>query len=111
MAAGAVRWHCARCEVSVGRIDGDPTGLPATWSRAGDSTFCLTCSRALAGQAALESAPTSSSPEERARMRRDAVIEFEIGRTPEAPNRVIAQACRTSLTVVTAVRRRNQVAV
>ncbi|HEU4600103.1 MAG TPA: hypothetical protein VFS26_10160 [Solirubrobacterales bacterium] len=33
-----------------------------------------------------------------------ALIEFEIGRAPEAPNRTIALACRTSSAAVAAVR-------
>jgi len=104
MAAEAVRWSCARCEVSVGRIDGEPTLLPASWSRADGQVLCLTCSRAQAGEAAMDSAPARSSREERVRLRRTALIEFEIDRAPEAPNRTIALACRTSSAAVAAVR-------
>jgi hypothetical protein len=104
MAAEAVRWSCTRCEVSVGRIDGGPTLLPATWSRSDGQILCLVCSRALAGEAAMDSAPAASSREDRVRLRRIALIEFEIGRTPEAPNRTIALACRTSSAAVAAVR-------
>jgi hypothetical protein len=104
MAAEAVRWSCARCEVSVGRIDGGPSLLPTSWSREEGEVLCLTCSRARAGDAAIESAPTASSREERVRLRRTALIEFEIGRAPEAPNRTIALACRTSSAAVAAVR-------
>jgi hypothetical protein len=102
--AGAVRWSCARCNVSVGRLDGAPTRLPATWTRAGDSTLCLICSRALAGEAAMDSAPADCSREERYLLRREAVIRFEIDRTPLAPNRTIALACRTSPKKVASVR-------
>jgi hypothetical protein len=101
----AVRWSCDRCNVSAGRIDGDPTDLPIAWTRVGDATYCLVCSRAVVGEEAMNSAPPTSSREELMRVRRDAVIEFEIGRTPLAPNRVIAQACRTSLMTVATVRR------
>lgn len=104
MGAEAIRWSCARCNVSVGRIDGTPTRLPATWMRSGHLTFCLTCSRALAGEAALDAAPAASSREERSRLRREALIRFEIDRAPLAPNRTIAQACRTSLSTVASVR-------
>jgi hypothetical protein len=106
VSAEAVRWCCARCEVSVGQLDGQATDLPPTWTRsdADGSTFCLVCSRALAGDAAMDSAPEASTREERFRLRRDAVIEFEIGRTPEAPNRAIANACHTSSSAVAAVR-------
>lgn len=104
MSAGAVRWRCDRCLVSVGQIDGTPTRLPATWTCSGDSAFCLTCSRALAGEAALDSAPDACSGEERIRLRREALILFEIDRTPLAPNRAIANACRTSPKTVANVR-------
>ncbi|HEX5527658.1 MAG TPA: hypothetical protein VFX44_10760 [Solirubrobacterales bacterium] len=104
MTAEAVRWSCARCEVSVGRIDGEPTLLPASWSRSDGEVLCLTCSRAQAGEAAMDSAPAASSREDRVRLRRTALIEFEIDRAPEAPNRTIALACRTSSAAVAAVR-------
>ena len=104
MAADAVRWSCSRCEVSVGRIDGEPTMLPPSWSRSDGQVLCLTCSRAQAGEVAMEAAPAASSREVRVRLRRTALIEFEIGRAPEAPNRTIALACRTSTAAVAAVR-------
>lgn len=52
----------------------------------------------------MDSAPDSSSREDRVRLRRTALIEFEIDRAPEAPNRTIALACRTSTAAVAAVR-------
>lgn len=85
-------------------MDGGETDLPSTWTRVDEEAFCLGCSRELAGQAAQAAAPASASREALARLKRDAVIEFEIGRVPEAPNRAIAHACHTSLTAVTAVR-------
>lgn len=104
MAPEAVRWSCTRCQVSVGRIDGEPALLPASWSRSDDEVLCLTCSRAQAGQAAMDTAPAASSREDRVKLRRTALIEFEIERAPEAPNRTIALACRTSSAAVAAVR-------
>lgn len=104
VAAEAVRWSCARCKVSVGQIDGHATGLPANWTRFEESNYCLGCRRALAGETAVEAASPGSSPDELARLRRSALIEFEIGRRPEATNRVIAQACRTSSSTVVQVR-------
>lgn len=105
MDAPAIRWTCARCEVSVGRIDGRPARLPATWSRSDGLAYCLSCRRARAGDAAVDSVPESTSSEDRARHRRSALIAFEIARTPAAPNRVIANACRTTALSVAAVRR------
>jgi hypothetical protein len=104
MSTGAVRWSWARCGVSVGRIDNEPTDLPESWTEAERESFCLTCSRARAGEAAIALTEGESSREDRVRIQRDAVIEFEIGRTPEAPNRAIANACHTSSSAVAAVR-------
>jgi hypothetical protein len=58
----------------------------------------------LAGDAALDLAPGDSSREDLVRIRRRALIEFEIRRLPEAPNRTIAQACHTSTGAVATVR-------
>ncbi|TMK56158.1 MAG: hypothetical protein E6G51_10945 [Actinobacteria bacterium] len=104
MSAEAVRWSCTRCAVSVGRMDGEPTLLPTTWSGADGQILCLTCSRAQAGETAMDAAPSETSREDRVRLRRTALIEFEIDRAPEAPNRTIALACRTSSAAVLAVR-------
>ena len=103
-AADAVRWSCARCGVSTGRIDGVQVALPSTWTRLGERTFCLTCSRAQAADRATDSAAADTSREDLVRIRRTALIEFEIDRRPDAPNRAIAQACRTSTGAVAAVR-------
>jgi hypothetical protein len=104
MGARAARWSCARCEVSVGRIDGKTSCLPDTWTRCDGLTYCLSCSRARAADAALDSATESASREDRVRLRRSALIAFEIGRAPAAPDRAIANACRTSSRTVAAVR-------
>lgn len=104
MTAGAARWTCERCQVSVGRIDGERVAMPASWSQSEEGLHCLACSRALAAEAATERAPADTTPEIRARLRRKALIEFEIGRDPEAPDRTIANACRTSTAAVAAVR-------
>jgi hypothetical protein len=100
MPSGAVRWSCARCGVSVGRIDCEPTKLPETWTSLDEEIFCLGCSRARAGEAAIESAAGENSGEQLARIRRTGLIEFEILRDPEASNRTIARACRTSSSAV-----------
>jgi len=85
-------------------MDGEPAGLPDTWTRSDGLTYCLSCRRARAGEAALDSAPESTSPEDRALRRRQAVIAFEIARSPAAPNRAIANACRTTTHAVASVR-------
>jgi hypothetical protein len=52
----------------------------------------------------MDSAPADSSREDLSRIRRAALIEFEISRSPEATNRAIAQICRTSTGAVAAIR-------
>lgn len=92
--------------MSVGRIDGVAAARPSTWTQNEDGIFCLGCSRALAGESAIDSAPEDCSSEDRARLRRSAMIEFEVRRVPDSPDRRIAQACRTSASAVKAVRER-----
>jgi hypothetical protein len=104
MGARSVRWSCARCEVSVGRIDGASSDLPETWSLCDGQTYCLSCSRARASEEASDAAPESITREDRVKLRRRALIAFEIGRTPAAPDRAIANACRTSSKAVATVR-------
>jgi len=104
MTADSIRWECARCAVSAGRLDGERSALPANWTGAEQGPFCLSCSRALAGEAAQDSAPEDCSRDDLVRIRRTGLIEFEIRRAPEAANRTIAQACHTSTGAVAAVR-------
>jgi hypothetical protein len=52
----------------------------------------------------MDSAPDACTGEDRIRLRREALIRFEIDRTPLAPNRTIANACRTSPKTVANVR-------
>ncbi len=85
-------------------MDGELADLPETWVEADGLAYCLSCSRARAGEAAADSAPEATSREDLVRLRRTALIEFEIGRAPEAPNRTIANSCRTSSATVAAVR-------
>lgn len=103
----AKKWTCDRCGVSVSRIDGALAALPATWASSGDGRFCLCCRRERAAEAALEAAPDATR-EDRIRVRRTAVIEFELRRTPDHADNAIARACRTSVPVVAAVRGRLQ---
>lgn len=101
----AKRWTCDRCAVSFGQIDGDPCPLPEAWAQSEDGTFCLACSRANAVDAALAADAEGGSREDRVRLRRTALIEFELRRLPEATDNSIARVCRTSTVTVTKVRR------
>ena len=78
--------------------------MPDSWMNSAGLSYCLGCSRALAADAAMDAAPESSSREDKVRLRRTALIGFEIGRRPGQPDRVIANSCRTSSQAVAAVR-------
>jgi hypothetical protein len=101
----ARRWTCKSCGVAVGRIDGESVPLPESWISGDDGDFCLTCRRARAGEAALDSIPTGSSIEDRAHARRAGLIEFEVRRSPDLTDGRIAKACRTSASTVAAARK------
>lgn len=94
--------------MSVRQIDGSSSALPPTWASSADGRFCLVCQRSLAADAALDAAPAGSSLDDRAKLRRAAVIEFEVRRTPEQSNGSIAKACRSSAAAVARARDRLQ---
>jgi len=102
----AKKWTCEGCGVSASRIDGGAVQLPDTWANSGEGLFCLVCRRQRAAEAALDAAPSNSPVEARAKLRRAALIEFEVSRTPEHADGIIARACRTSVSAVTRARRR-----
>lgn len=101
----AASWTCNRCEVSVRRIDGERAKLPVNWASSDEGLYCLGCRRERAAEAALEGAPSDSTHDARARLRRAGLIEFEVRRTPERNDNSIARACRSSASTVTQVRR------
>ncbi len=102
----AKKWTCDQCGVSVSRMDGGRVELPDTWDRCKDGLFCLNCRRDRAAQAALASAPDDSPIEVRAKLRRAALIEFEVSRRPDHGDGAIAKACRSSVSAVAAARQR-----
>lgn len=102
----ATSWTCDHCGVSVSRMGGERVALPATWERSAEGTYCLICRRERAAQAALDTAPENSPLAERAKLRRAALIEFEVSRRPDHGDGAIAKACRSSVSAVAAARRR-----
>jgi hypothetical protein len=100
------KWTCDQCGVSVSRMSGESVELPETWDSSGEGTYCLICRRDRAAQAALESAPENSPLEVRAKLRRAALIEFEVSRRPDHGDGAIAKACRSSVSAVAAARQR-----
>ncbi len=108
-ASTATKWTCAGCGVSASRIDGGPVPLPETWVHSSEGLYCLVCRRARAAEAALDSAPSDSPVAARAKLRRAALIEFEVSRTPDHADGMIARACRTSVSAVSRARRRLEI--
>lgn len=102
----AKKWTCDQCGVSVSRMGGEQVALPDTWIDVDDGTFCLICRRDRAAQAALDSAPEGCTIDQRAKLRRAALIEFEVSRRPDHGDGAIAKACRSSVSAVAAARRR-----
>jgi hypothetical protein len=100
----AHRWTCDRCRVSVSRIDGARAPLPESWAAGADGSFCLTCRRERAAEAALEAAPVDCSNDVRAKVRRSGLLEFEVRRAPDRADNAIAKACHTSASAVAAAR-------
>jgi hypothetical protein len=100
-------YSCDRCEVTISWMPGhERKGLPSGWMRRNGNAYCLHCRRALAAEAANETAPASATREERAKMRAQALIEFEIRRDPDRPNGEIAKIVRCSVPAVLKARRR-----
>jgi hypothetical protein len=103
-AGTAPKWTCDRCGVSVSRLDGASVPLPETWATAADGSFCLTCRRERAGEAALEAAPADSTNDTRMKARRAGLLEFEVRRAPDRADNAIAKACHTSAAAVARAR-------
>jgi hypothetical protein len=102
----AKKWTCDHCGVSISQMDGAKVELPDTWDANAEGTYCLICRRERAAQAALDSAPEDSTIDARAKLRRAALIEFEVSRRPDHGDGIIAKACRSSVSAVAAARRR-----
>jgi hypothetical protein len=102
----AKKWTCDHCGVSVSRMGGEKVELPEVWVESEEGTFCLLCRRERAAQAALDNAPEECSIEQRAKLRRAALIEFEVSRRPDHGDGAIAKACRSSVSAVAAARQR-----
>lgn len=102
----ARKWACDRCGVTVSNVDGAAMRLPDAWHSSSEGRFCLACRRERAAETALGSAPKDSPVNARAKLRRAALIEFEVSRTPDHSDGAIARACRTSAAAVAQARSR-----
>jgi len=81
-------------------------GRPPDWRQHGDELHCLACRRAVAAEAGLDAAPDEATTAGRAKVRSRALVEFEVRRTPDRANSLIARACRTSVPAVVKARAR-----
>ena len=98
-------WTCSRCEMTVSfTSQAERPRLPTTWAVEGDSLYCLSCRREMAGDAGVEHLDEGAPSDVRLRARSQARIEFEIRRDPERPDNKIAKACSTSTLKVRRVR-------
>jgi len=104
IAKTAGKWSCDRCGVSVSRLDGAQTPFPESWTKGAEGSFCLTCRRERAAEAALDAAPEGCSNDARAKLRRSGLVEFEVRRAPDRADNAIAKACHTSASAVVAAR-------
>lgn len=106
MTATATKWTCSGCGVSTSRSDEEAAPIPESWDRCAEGDFCLGCRRRRVAEAAVDSAPEDSNRDARAKLRRAALLEFEMRRDPDRTNGSIAKACRASIAAVAAARQR-----
>ena len=103
---GNPTWTCDRCAVTIRFMEGhEREGLPAGWTVDDAGTHCLSCRRSLAAEAACAEV-SGTTREDRAKLRRQALIDFEIMRAPDRPNGEIAKAVSCSVPAVVKARRR-----
>jgi hypothetical protein len=87
------RWTCAGCKVTVRYAAGSKAlpRRPEGWAKRGSSWLCLHCRR----EEAVEKA-TIGAGEDGWASRRQALLEFELKRSPEEPDGVIAKRANCS---------------
>ncbi len=100
-AAHPRRWTCAGCDVTVRYAAGSKSTprRPEGWTKAGGQWLCLHCQR----EKAVEKATIGAKGDGWA-SRRQALLEFELRRSPEEPDGVIAKRANCSTGHVRKVR-------
>ena len=98
---------CARCEMTTTWIPrGKREKVPANWVVKNGQAYCLACRRELAVDDALAELSDGEAPAARAKIRSQAVVEFEIRRDPDRRDGDIARAARCSVMAVSKARKR-----
>ena len=89
---GPRRWTCKGCEVTVRYGAGaDAPSRPEGWAKRSGRWLCLHCRRELAVEKA-----TQRSGDDGWASRRQALVEFELRRSPNEPDGVIAKRANCS---------------
>ena len=100
-------WTCARCGVLASYMAiGEAPALPVNWSEANGITYCLSCQREMAGEAAAAALSDDETVEEQGRASTERQIEFEMHRNPDQGDTRIARACHAPLVTVRRIRER-----
>jgi hypothetical protein len=98
---------CARCEMTTTWIPRSKREkVPANWITKNGQAYCLACRRELAVDDALAEMGDEGAPAARAKIRSQAVVEFEIRRDPDRRDGDIARASRCSVMAVSKARKR-----
>lgn len=99
---------CNRCKMRTRWVvtDGQSAELPNNWIERDGHGYCLSCRRELAVETALEEMPEDAPAANRAKIRSQAVVEFEITRDPDRRDGEIARAARCSVMAVSKARKR-----
>jgi hypothetical protein len=93
-------WTCAGCDVNVSYPSNATPEQPAGWAKSGRSWLCLRCRREeVMDQAAAKNGAEGWAP------RRQALIEFELRRDPEATEVEVAKRAQCSSATVRKIRR------
>lgn len=93
-------WTCDGCEVNVSYPKENAPEQPAGWAKSGKQWLCLRCRREeVMDQAAAKNGAEGWAP------RRQALIEFELRRDPEATEVEVAKRAQCSSATVRKVRK------